>query len=130
MRCTRCGECCQETDMLLSTADINRLEKKGYTQEFFARFDKDGYALMRNNQGHCVFYNIVERGCTVYAARPLGCRIYPIIQDDEKGIVVDNICHAQETISQSEKDKVGMRVLRLLERIDAEAKNRRVKEHK
>jgi Fe-S-cluster containining protein len=130
MRCIRCGICCQETDMLLCAADIKRLEKKGYSKESFTRFDKDGYALMRNNQGHCVFYNIVGRGCMVYSSRPLGCRVYPIIQDEEKGIVVDNICHAQETISQSEKNKVGARVLRLLERIDAEAKVRRGKEHR
>jgi Fe-S-cluster containining protein len=110
--------------MLLSTADINCLERKGYSQESFVRFDKDGYALMRNNQGHCVFYSIVARGCLVYSSRPRGCRIYPIIHDEEKGIVFDNICPAQVSISQSEKDRKGKRVLKLLSQIDEEAKNR------
>ena len=129
MRCTRCGICCQETDMLLSALDIKRLEKKGYSKESFTRFDKNGYALLRNRQGHCVFYNNAKRGCDIYYSRPLGCRVYPIIQDEETGIVVDSICHAQETISQSEKDQVGKKVLRLLKRIDTEAKNRRGKAH-
>jgi uncharacterized protein len=127
MRCTRCGECCHETDMLLSKPDINRLEKMGYSQESFVRVDKDGYALLRNNQGHCVFYSIVKQGCMVYSSRPLGCRVYPIIHDEERGIIIDNICHAQETISQSEKARVGKTVLSLLEQIDEEAKNRRSK---
>ena len=127
MRCTRCGICCQETDMLLSASDIRRLEKKGCDKKFFTRFDENGYALLRNRQGHCVFYNTEKRGCEVYNLRPLGCRVYPIIQDEEKGIVVDSICRAQDTISQSEKARVGKRVLRLLERIDAEAQNRREK---
>jgi Fe-S-cluster containining protein len=129
MRCARCGICCLETDMLLSAIDIRHLEKKGYSKESFTRFDKNGYVLLRNRQGHCVFYNSDKRGCDVYSSRPLGCRVYPIIQDEETGIFVDSICHAQDTISQSEKERVGKRVLRLLERIDAEAKNRRGEAH-
>jgi uncharacterized protein len=125
MRCTRCGICCQETEMLLSIADIKRLEKKGYTKESFTRSDKDGYVLLRNRQGRCVFYNNEKRACNVYLLRPLGCRVYPIIHDEEEGIVIDNICHAQATITQSEKERVGKRVIRLLNCIDLEAENRR-----
>jgi Fe-S-cluster containining protein len=125
MRCVRCGICCQETDMLLCNADINRLEKKGYCKESFTRIDKEGYVLLRNRQGHCVFYSVEKQSCDVYSSRPLGCRVYPIIHDEESGIIIDDICHAQATISKQEKDRVGERVLKLLERIDAEAKSRR-----
>lgn len=110
--------------MLLSEKDIRRLEKKGYAKEFFARFDAEGYALLRNRQGCCVFYNTKERRCSIYVSRPSGCRVYPVIQDEEKGILVDEICRAQGSISESEKSKRGKQVLKLLETIDREAKTR------
>jgi Fe-S-cluster containining protein len=111
--------------MLLSTADIERLERKGYSKDFFVRFDRDGYAKLRNQQSCCVFYDVEKRRCKVRADRPLGCRIYPVIYDEAKGIVVDTICHAQGTVTEKQKVKRGKRVLKLLEKIDAEAKKRR-----
>ena len=107
--------------MLLSLEDIRRLEKKGYDRSFFVRFDKEGYALLRNRQGYCVFYNTSERLCNAYAYRPSGCRVYPVILDEDKGIIVDDICHSQATISDVEKDRKGKLVIKLLEKIDSEA---------
>jgi Fe-S-cluster containining protein len=112
--------------MLLSAEDIERLESNGYRKEFFARFDKAGYAKLRNRQGHCVFYDVEKRRCKVYADRPLGCRLYPVIYDEAKGIVVDSICHAQGTLTEGKMEWKGKKVLRLLEKIDAEAKSRRL----
>jgi Fe-S-cluster containining protein len=111
--------------MLLANADIERLERKGYSKRFFARFDREGYAALRNQEGHCVFYDAAKQRCKVYADRPLGCHIYPVMYDEEKGIVVDSICHAQDTVSEKQKAKRGKKVLKLLERIDAEAEKRR-----
>ena len=125
MRCLRCGVCCRETEMLLSNEDIERLENKGFRKEFFARFDKAGYAKLRNREGHCVFYDVEKRRCNVYADRPLGCRLYPVIYDETKGIIVDSLCHAQGTLTEGKKERKGKKVLKLLEKIDAEAKQRR-----
>ena len=124
MRCLRCGVCCTQTEMLLSNSDIKRLERKGYEKRQFARFDKAGYAVLRNHKGYCVFYNAVERRCVVYPWRPAGCRVYPVILDEDKGIVVDIICRADETITADEKGLRGRKVLRLLEEIDFEAGQR------
>ena len=124
MRCLRCGVCCQETDMLLSTEDIARLEGQGFGKDSFVRFDKEGYALLRNRQGCCVFYNTQDRCCEVHAFRPSGCRVYPVIYDEEQGVVVDSICRAQGTITEQEKARIGKRVLKLLEQLDKEAQSR------
>jgi Fe-S-cluster containining protein len=113
--------------MLLSTEDIARLERKGYSKEFFVQFDRAGYAKLRNRQGCCVFYDVEKRQCKVHGDRPLGCRIYPVIYDEAKGIVVDSICHAQDTVTEKQKAKRGKKVLKLLEKIDAEAEKRRSK---
>src|SRR4030042_369483 len=121
MRCLRCGACCQETEMLLSAEDIERLERKGYSKEFFVQFDEKGYATLRNLQGHCVFYYAQKRRCKVYMHRPMGCRLYPIIFDEAEGIVADNLCPAHERGSEKKKERKGKKVIKLLEKIDAEA---------
>jgi hypothetical protein len=125
MRCVRCGECCKETEMLLSNEDIERLERKGYVRVFFVRFDKEGYAILRNQKGNCVFFDAEKLVCRERDNRPLGCRIYPIMHDEDKGIVIDELCPARNTISEKQKARKGKKVLKLLERIDAEAEKRR-----
>ncbi len=127
MRCLRCGVCCTETEMLLSADDIIRLENKGYSKESFARFNKGGYAILRNRQGYCVFYNVKKRQCDIYADRPAGCRVYPVILDEDKGIVTDDICRARRTITEQEKARKGKRVIKLLEKIDQEAQQNKSK---
>lgn len=128
MRCLHCGECCKETEMLLSARDIEGLERRGYTKTFFVRFDQNGYATLCNANGYCVFFDRERRSCRERASRPLGCRIYPVMHDEEKGIVVDDICQAKISISEKEKTRRGKKVLKLLNRIDAEAAERRHQE--
>lgn len=111
--------------MLLSKKDIKRLKDLGYRKKQFVRYDKNGYAFLRNREGYCVFYDPAARRCTVYPARPSGCRVYPVIVDEDKGIVIDSICEAANTITEQEKILKGRRVIRLLEVIDAEAAQRR-----
>ena len=124
MRCLRCGECCKATEMLLSNEDIERLERKGYVRDFFVRFDKEGYAVLRNLNGVCVFFDSEKQICRERAKRPLGCRIYPVMHDENNGIVTDSICPARNTISEKQKAKRGKKVLKLLSKIDSEAKSR------
>ena len=124
MHCTNCGVCCTETEMLLSKRDIKRLEKRGFNQREFARFDRQGYVQLKNLDGYCVFYDRNNQICSVYADRPSGCRVYPVILDEEKGIVLDTICESRGSISQEEKRLKGRRVRRLLKVVDYEALER------
>jgi Fe-S-cluster containining protein len=111
--------------MLLSVKDIERLERKGYDRDFFVRFDSEGYATLRNQRGYCVFYDAEKNRCKVHAHRPSGCRIYPVIYDETKGITVDQICPSQGSVTEKQKAKRGKKVLKLLATIDAEAEKRR-----
>ena len=111
--------------MLLSKKDIKRLEKKGLSQNLFVQYDRQGYAQLKNRDGYCVFYDLKNRHCSVYEDRPTGCRVYPVILDEEVGIVLDDICESRNSITNSEKKSKGKRVIDLLEVIDAEALNRR-----
>jgi uncharacterized protein len=124
MRCINCGICCTETEMLLCEKDIKRLEGRGFRRNFFAKVDREGFVQLRNRQGYCVFYDNEKHQCSVYVDRPAGCRVYPVILDEEKGIVLDEICLCRDTITDEEKKVKGKRVIKLLKIIDFEAKNR------
>jgi Fe-S-cluster containining protein len=127
MRCLRCGECCKETEMLLSIEDIERLERKGYKTASFVRIDNEGYAYLQNLKGNCVLFDAEKRVCKERANRPSGCRIYPIMLDEEKGIVIDDICPAKGSITEKQKEKRGKKVRKLLDKIDGEAEKRRMR---
>jgi uncharacterized protein len=122
MKCTQCGVCCTETEMLLCREDIKRLQKKGYNKKYFLRYDKAGYAKLRNRNGYCIFYDLNKHQCSVYTDKPLGCNVYPVILDIETGIIVDDICNAKNTITDEEKAEKGKIVLKLLDKIDSENK--------
>jgi uncharacterized protein len=124
MDCSNCGICCTETEMLLCKKDIKRLEKRGFCQKQFVNFDKNGYALLKNRGGYCIFYDLKNRKCSVYEDRPSGCRVYPVILDEETGIILDDICQSRNTITLEEKRIKGKKVISLLEIIDAEASER------
>jgi uncharacterized protein len=125
MDCSNCGVCCTETEMLLSKKDIKRLEDRGYRKKQFVRYDKQGYATLKNREGYCFFYDLKKRKCSEYLNRPSGCRVYPVIVDETVGIVLDTICESRNTITEQEKNVKGKRVIKLLEVIDAEAATRR-----
>src|SRR4030043_412920 len=109
MDCSNCGVCCTETEMLLSKKDIKRLEDRGYSQNQFVSYDIQGYATLKNHDGYCIFYDLNKRLCREYENRPSGCRVYPVIVDEEKGIVLDSICESRNTITDQEKHLKGKR---------------------
>jgi Fe-S-cluster containining protein len=107
--------------MLLSSADIERLERMGYNRQKFMHHDKHGFVRLKNRRGFCVFYDVEKSRCKIYRHRPLGCRIYPIIYNEQEGIVVDDLCPMKNTVSESELKRKGKEVTELLQRIDSEA---------
>ncbi len=111
--------------MLLSEKDILRLVKRGFDKKCFVHFDRQGYALLKNMDGYCVFYDRNKHRCNVYRDRPRGCRVYPVILDEEVGIIRDELCSEKGTISDEEKGVKGKWVINLLREIDNEAAKRR-----
>ena len=124
MGCLECGTCCKATEMLLLTKDIERLRKKGYNSKTFSRKDKDGYIILRNQKGYCIFFDRKKKKCKVYKDRPMGCRFYPIIFDDSNGVVIDKICPASSSWKQKKRQIMEKKVIRLIKRLDIEANQR------
>jgi Fe-S-cluster containining protein len=127
MYCSHCGICCENTQMLLSSADVKRLERAGYERNKFMYHDKKGYVKLKNQRGFCVFYDLEKRRCKTYRYRPSGCRVYPVVYSEQEGIMVDDLCPMKKTISQSELKTKGKKVMKLIQTIDNEATTKRDK---
>ena len=104
--CSNCGTCCEETEMMLSNEDIDRISKAGYDN--FYEMDSDGYLILKNLPGdppHCTFYDPERKTCKIYTIRPRGCRFYPMIFEvDSHTCIIDDYCpdHATFHIQKSE----------------------------
>jgi len=86
----RCVKCCLNTEMPLSTSDILRIRRLGFSDDFFIA-KRNGERRLKNSMGRCVFHN--GQLCTIYIGRPEGCRIYPVIFDVHRGkAVLDGDC--------------------------------------
>lgn len=98
VQCSQCGVCCGEHIATLTHHDLRRLVKAtGIPAHRMVRFfgsdemsevdddDMDWVWLsygrrqmgLRKKNGHCLFLS-QDRQCTVYEARPLLCRTYPL----------------------------------------------------
>jgi Fe-S-cluster containining protein len=111
--------------MLLTNEDIKRIEKKGFRKKYFLKIDKEGYAQLKNRNGYCTFYNLEKHQCSIYHDRPSGCGVYPVILDEEIGVIIDDICPQKATITSKEQEEKGKTVIQLLKNIDTEAETRR-----
>jgi len=99
-RCTGCGNCCRDPLLPVTDADLRRIvDLTGLAASEIVRWvDRHGIDLpgepesfvmlhpgrrvmvLRHARGHCRFLGSDDR-CTIYEARPLGCRIFPFDPD-------------------------------------------------
>lgn len=110
----KCHECCHETEMPLSLADIKRLKSLGYkTSEFMTM--TYGERRLRNVAGKCYF--LTDNGCKVYSDRPKGCKFYPLVVDSEGQARIDKQCkhHQNHNIKPGNPTKLHI-YLKLLKR--------------
>jgi Fe-S-cluster containining protein len=95
-RCTGCGNCCRETVVLLTDADVRRIAdgtgktprefirffgpdvvEMGSRHPLWVRFDRGRAVMALKWQGdHCTFLAPDNR-CTIYEHRPVTCREHP-----------------------------------------------------
>ncbi len=97
------GKCCYGTEMLLLNDDVQRIVGLGFKEDFFAS-EFAGFKSLRNSNGRCVFHN--GELCTIYPSRPVGCRRYPVIFDEDLNHpVIDKLCPFRAKFSFSFKSK-------------------------
>jgi len=95
-KCEDCGNCCIETEMLISENDIDQItsnSQNNLNKNDFAFRNKDGFYQLQNIDGYCVFFEEATKLCNIYENRPQGCRFYPMTYDiDEKRCIIDKEC--------------------------------------
>lgn len=111
-RANACRACCFDTEMPLLPEDVARLQQvTGQDPAAFSIRDRasEGRRL-RNRDGHCVFLG--PSGCTVYADRPAGCRIYPLVYDPDRDRgTLDEDCPYRAGFRVRAKDRAALDAL-------------------
>ncbi len=112
-----CGKCCYDTRMPLTKRDIERIKRLGFAEESFV----DGRGRMprlKNVDGHCVFLDPATNSCTIYPDRPEGCRLYPLVyEEDGDRVSVDPLCPRASTIPRRLIRELSGALLNLIDRL-------------
>lgn len=103
-----------ETNMFLTSRDIQLIEKRGFTREFFVS-ENNGWLQLKNHHGRCVFHN--GNKCIIYEHRPEGCRLYPLVYDKtHEEVILDDECPQRHCFPLTkEKNSQLKRLVCLLE---------------
>lgn len=106
-----CHECCVETEMPLSREDVERLAAAGHDPDRFSLVE-DGFTFLANVNGRCYFLD-EEGRCRGYAIRPRGCRLYPLVLDEDMSdFTMDHLCpHAGDASASPEDERALMELL-------------------
>ncbi len=106
-KCKDCGECCLDTEMILSQHDIDLIVKNHPTiinKRDFTFKNKNGNFQLKNDDNHCVFLDFSTKKCKIYDYRPQGCMFYPLIYDfQKKNCIFDKDCPRIHLFYQEQK---------------------------
>ena len=120
--CTDVKQCCIETEMTLTKADVERISELGYKTEEYTKKAEDNFCELRNVDGHCYFYDVDTKLCKIYEHRPEGCRYYPIVYHyRKKKCVTDQDCPSRVTVDRDEIRKICHKVRNLVNTLVEEA---------
>jgi Fe-S-cluster containining protein len=76
--------------MSLSRIDIERISRQGYRfKDFVVKRKRERH--LKNRKGRCVFLG--DNGCIIYSFRPEGCRLYPMVyNENNRKVVIHDLC--------------------------------------
>ncbi|NVM46540.1 MAG: YkgJ family cysteine cluster protein [Candidatus Lokiarchaeota archaeon] len=121
-KCVDCGNCCRETEMILSERDVDRIKNSDPKNLQIANFVKkteDGLYQLKNENGYCVFFDVSTNLCKIYEIKPQGCRFYPLIYDSDKKLcVLDRDCPRPDIFypNKTSQVKTCKKIVRFLEK--------------
>ena len=98
-----CVKCCIETRMPLTCFDLERITKQGYDiKDFVVKRKRE--RQLKNRNGRCVFLG--DDGCKIYSFRPEGCRLYPLVFNEELGnVFIHDLCPYGHEFKVSKDDE-------------------------
>ena len=113
-RIHRCYKCCIDTHMPLAGIDIKRITDQGYRyKDFVIRRKKERY--LKNIKDNCFFLG--DQGCKIYSSRPDGCRLYPLVYNENTcQAVIHDFCPYSHIYKVSSDDVESL--FNLLKKLD------------
>lgn len=102
--------------------DVKRISKSlGISADSFAE-PRGGFLRLKNINGACALLERSSGKCVAYDVRPAGCRVYPLIYDDERGAMFDEDCPLKSLwLNNPEELHKGFKeLLKILRRIEVE----------
>ena len=104
-----CYKCCIDTHMPVTGMDIKRIKNQGYRyKDFVIRRKRERY--LKNVNGKCFFLG--DDGCKIYSSRPDGCRLYPLVYNENTGqAVIHDFCPYGHMFKVSRDDVESIRSL-------------------
>jgi len=117
----RCdAPCCEDYEVKLLGSDVEMLENAGHQKETFIEYE-DNFIYLRKQELGCMFLD--EGVCTVHTNRPLACRTYPWIREEE-GIHADEFCPYHGEFELTEE--IGDNLKRLIYLQEEERRGRNI----
>ena len=115
-----CTKCCMKTEMPLSNSDIARIKDHGFSENSFI-LARNGTNHLKNLSGRCIFHD--GKRCTIYNYRPEGCRLYPVVFDENKGKVILHL-YCPHLGKFQLTPHISREVINLIRKLDQEEKRR------
>ena len=113
--CRRCGHCCRVADPIdIYPKDIRRLasffniSEEEASEEYTIPHPSEPDLRAFKATEPCRFYDVVQKGCKIYQARPMVCRCSPFLSPGQiglQGVEIYEDCPAsEESHKRIEKD--------------------------
>lgn len=109
--------------MPLSKEDIELIGRSGFDHSYFV-VNRDAWLQLKTHDGRCVFND--GKKCLIYENRPEGCRIYPVVYDeDDDSPTLDEDCPHRDEFEISKVDReMGISLLTRLKEERRQRKSR------
>lgn len=97
--CFKCeAYCCKFGGVIATKNEVDAIIARGYTNHFFLLSD-DVYGIDWGDDGTCVY--LEDDVCVIYPVRPLGCRMFPVVQTRSNEIILIE-CPVSSHLSEEE----------------------------
>jgi Fe-S-cluster containining protein len=84
--CSDCGsQCCKLGGVVATKNESDAITERGYPNHF-VKLTCDVYGIDWGKDGSCVYLN--DSGCSIYHVRPLGCRMFPVVQTRNHDVIL------------------------------------------
>jgi len=84
--CAECGGlCCKLGGVVATRNEVDAIIERGYPN-YFVEISDGTYGTNWGDNGACPYFQ--NNKCSIHAVRPLGCRLYPVVQSVSREILL------------------------------------------